>query len=71
MSDGDATFRHRKKMFVWGLTRRNGMQTNMQASRKAKLNKTNKNQRIVILGTTKADEEIDSPAIKNIQTPKK
>ena len=59
------------KMFVWDLTRRNGMQTNMQASRKAKLNKINNNQRIVIPGTTKADKEIDPPTIENIQTPNK
>ena len=71
MSNGHVPSDIESKMFVWDLTRRNGMQTNMQASRKAELNKINNNQRIVIPGTTKADKLIDPPTIENIQTPKK
>ena len=71
MSNGHVPSDIESKMFVWDLTRRNGMQTNILATRKAKLNKINNNQRIVIPGTTKADKEIDPPTIENIQTPKK
>ena len=61
MSNGHVTFRHRKQNVClvfnpkkWNANKHAGIE-------EAKLNKINNNQRIVIPGTTKADEKIDPP----------